>query len=163
MDSSPPGSSVHGILQVWILVWITMPSFRGFSWPKDQPASLVSPALAGLFSTISPPGKAQTLWHVHKLMYILTVTLSIYSEKKVNLQENDWMNNGCPQKDMLCKKIVGLGEIHDVWLNEGIIIIQWKFIRCFLCQNCYNCITLSHLIFPILCVRHYYYLHFTAN
>ena len=28
MDCSPPGSSVHGILQVWILVWVAMPSSR---------------------------------------------------------------------------------------------------------------------------------------
>ena len=29
MDSSPPGSSVHGILQVRILEWAAMPSSRG--------------------------------------------------------------------------------------------------------------------------------------
>ena len=31
MDCSPPGSSVHGILQARILQWITMPSSRGSS------------------------------------------------------------------------------------------------------------------------------------
>ena len=31
MDCSPPGSSVHGILQARILEWITMPSSRGSS------------------------------------------------------------------------------------------------------------------------------------
>ena len=31
---SPPGSSVHGILQVGLLKWIAMPSSRGSSWPK---------------------------------------------------------------------------------------------------------------------------------
>ena len=36
MDSSPPGSSVHGILQAWILEWITVPSSRGSSQPRDQ-------------------------------------------------------------------------------------------------------------------------------
>ena len=29
MDSSPPGSSVHGILQARILEWVAMPSSRG--------------------------------------------------------------------------------------------------------------------------------------
>ena len=33
MDCSPPGSSVHGILQVRILEWVAMPSSRGSS-PK---------------------------------------------------------------------------------------------------------------------------------
>ena len=36
MDSSPPGSSVHGILQARILEWVPMPSSRGSSWPRDR-------------------------------------------------------------------------------------------------------------------------------
>ena len=35
MDSSPPISSVHGILQARILEWIAMTSSRGSSWLKD--------------------------------------------------------------------------------------------------------------------------------
>ena len=35
MDCSPPGSSVHGILQVSILEWIGVPFSRGSSWPRD--------------------------------------------------------------------------------------------------------------------------------
>ena len=31
MDYSPPGSSVHGILQARILEWIAIPFSRGFS------------------------------------------------------------------------------------------------------------------------------------
>ena len=34
-DSSPPGSSVHGILQARILEWIAIPFSRGSSWPRD--------------------------------------------------------------------------------------------------------------------------------
>ena len=36
MDCSPPGSSVHGILQARILEWVAMPSSRGSSQPRDQ-------------------------------------------------------------------------------------------------------------------------------
>ena len=36
VDSSPPGSSVHGILQARILEWVAMPSSRGASPPRDQ-------------------------------------------------------------------------------------------------------------------------------
>ena len=36
MDCSPPGSSVHGILQARILEWVAMPSSRGSSQPWDR-------------------------------------------------------------------------------------------------------------------------------
>ena len=36
MDCSPPGFSVHGILQARILEWVVMPFSRGSSQPRDQ-------------------------------------------------------------------------------------------------------------------------------
>ena len=54
MDCSPPGSSVHGILQSRILEWVAMSSSRGSSQPKDQ--TQVS-CIAGRFFTTEPPGK----------------------------------------------------------------------------------------------------------
>ena len=36
MDCSPPGSSVHGVLQARTLEWVAMPSSRGPSRPRDQ-------------------------------------------------------------------------------------------------------------------------------
>ena len=35
MDCSPPGSSVHRILQARILEWVARPSPRGSSQPRD--------------------------------------------------------------------------------------------------------------------------------
>ena len=35
-DYSPPGSSVHGILQAGILEWVAISPFRGSSGPRDQ-------------------------------------------------------------------------------------------------------------------------------
>ena len=55
MDCSPPGSSVHGILQARILEWVAVPSSRGSSPPGDQIHVSQSPALAGNFFTIAPP------------------------------------------------------------------------------------------------------------
>ena len=47
MDCSPPGTSVHGILQARILEWVAIPSSRGSSGPRNQ-----NPASAdGLFTT----------------------------------------------------------------------------------------------------------------
>ena len=42
-DYSPPGSSIHGILQARILEWVAISSSRGSSQPRDQ--TQVSPAL----------------------------------------------------------------------------------------------------------------------
>ena len=36
INCSPPGSSVHRILQAIILEWIAIPFSRGSSWPRDQ-------------------------------------------------------------------------------------------------------------------------------
>ena len=36
MGCSPPGPSVHGILQARILEWIAFPFSRGLSQPRDR-------------------------------------------------------------------------------------------------------------------------------
>ena len=55
MDCSPPGSSVHGILQTRILEWVLISFSRGL--PRDQIMSLASPTLTDVFLTTEPPGK----------------------------------------------------------------------------------------------------------
>ena len=48
-DCSPPGSSVHGILQAGILVWVAIISFsRGSSQPRDR--AQVSRIAGGFFT-----------------------------------------------------------------------------------------------------------------
>ena len=49
MDCGPPGSSVHGILQVWILEWVAMPSSRGSSRLTDQTQVSYVSCIAGRF------------------------------------------------------------------------------------------------------------------
>ena len=49
MDCSPPGSSVHGILQTRILEWVAMPSSRGSSWPRDWACVSCGSCIAGGF------------------------------------------------------------------------------------------------------------------
>ena len=53
MDCSPPGSTVHGILQTRILECTGMPSSKGSSQPRIEPMSLTSPALVSQFFTTS--------------------------------------------------------------------------------------------------------------
>jgi len=51
MDCSPPGSSVHGLLQARILEWVAIPTPGNLPDPGIEP---VSPALAGGFFTTDP-------------------------------------------------------------------------------------------------------------
>ena len=53
MNCSPPGFSVHGILQAGILEWVATSFSRGSSQPRNQtPVSCI----AGRFFTTEPPG-----------------------------------------------------------------------------------------------------------
>ena len=56
MGYSPPGSSVHGILQARILEWAAISFSRDL---PDPGIELVSPALAGGFFTTEPLVKPQ--------------------------------------------------------------------------------------------------------
>ena len=59
MGYSPPGSSVHGILQARILEGVAMPSSRGSSQPRDR--TQVS-HIAGRFFMSEPLGKPLRGW-----------------------------------------------------------------------------------------------------
>ena len=56
MDCSPPGSSVHGILQARILEWVAMPSSRDLPNPGVKPRS---PTLQADSLPSEPPGKSK--------------------------------------------------------------------------------------------------------
>ena len=58
MDSSPPGSSVHGILQARMLEWVACPPVVDFPYPGIEPASLKPLTLVGRFFTTSATWEA---------------------------------------------------------------------------------------------------------
>ena len=62
MDCSPPGSSVHGMLQVRILEWVATSSSRGSSPPRDQTCMSSLLHWQAGSSLLSPPGKTPILW-----------------------------------------------------------------------------------------------------
>ena len=67
MDYSPPGSSVHGILQARILEWPAMPSSRGSSLPRDRThVSCISCTADGFF-TAEPPERPHNFCQVQSL------------------------------------------------------------------------------------------------
>ena len=49
VDCSPPGSSVHGILQARRLEWVAISSSRGSSRPRDQTQASCVSCIAGRF------------------------------------------------------------------------------------------------------------------
>ena len=62
MDCSPPGSSVHGILQARILEWVAISFSRGSSNPGIDPRS---PTLQADALPSEPPGKSPLGIHIH--------------------------------------------------------------------------------------------------
>ena len=78
MDCSPPGSSVHGILQARILEWVSMPYAKVSSQPRDQTyISCISCIGRQVLYQFFPPGKpltcdlCDTLPKMHKLNWIM--------------------------------------------------------------------------------------------
>ena len=74
MDCSPPGSSVHGILQARTLEWVAVPSSWGSSPPRDGTLVSYVPALAGGFFTTSATWEAPVLLqrrsNTHKKIFL---------------------------------------------------------------------------------------------
>ena len=57
LDGSPPGSSVHGILQASILGWVAISISRGSSWPRDR---------THVFCIV---GRCFTIWAMKKALH----------------------------------------------------------------------------------------------
>ena len=71
MYCSPPGSSVHGILQARILKWVAIPFSTGSSWPMDW--TRVS-CIAGRFFTIWATKEAALLVSDFQIFFTTTPT-----------------------------------------------------------------------------------------
>ena len=59
-DCSPPGSSIHAILQARILEWVAISFSKGSSQTRDRTRLLTSSMLTGRFFTTSATWEAQT-------------------------------------------------------------------------------------------------------
>ena len=63
LDCSPPGPSVHGILQARILGWVALPASGGSSDPGVEPASHYVSCITGGFFTSSAIREARESHH----------------------------------------------------------------------------------------------------
>ena len=107
MDHSLPGSSVHGILQVRIVEWVTISFCRASSQPRDQ--ILVS-CITGRFFTTESPGKS--LYYIYSIysLYILCIDykksflpdnhyffMSDFRKTKASKEMTDYIMNRIPK------------------------------------------------------------------
>ena len=82
MDYSPPGSSVHGILQAKILQWVAIPFFRGSAQPRDWTWVY---RIADRFFTIWATRKPS--WHIDGKKYTKRCSASlIISEMQIKIR-----------------------------------------------------------------------------
>ena len=85
MDYSPPGFSVHGVLQARILEWVATAFSRGSSQPRDQ--THIS-CIAGIFFTIwairEAPCCGQCKIHMYKHTSILLICWIRYIQNSVS-------------------------------------------------------------------------------
>ena len=73
MDHSLPVSSVHGISQARILVWVAISSSGGSSWPRDHSCLRIS-FIAGGFFTAQQQSQLQLTQNL--LYYVIPVFLA---------------------------------------------------------------------------------------
>ena len=73
MDCSPPGSSVHGILQARILKWMPCPPPWDLPNLGTEPMCLMSPGLTGGFFTTSATWAAH-ITCIHNICYTYIYT-----------------------------------------------------------------------------------------
>ena len=70
MDCSPPGSSVHGILQARTLEGVAMPSSRGSSQPRGRTRVASISCITGRFFTAELQQSTPPHTHTYILFYI---------------------------------------------------------------------------------------------
>ena len=105
MDCSPPGSSVHGILQARILEWVAISFSRGSSQPRDwtQVSRIASRCFnlwAKFFFLQGPGSKYVNLWKLYNLS-CSSSTLLLPCESSTH---NTYTNKpGCPTKHSFTK------------------------------------------------------------
>ena len=88
MDSSPPGSSVHGIIPVRILEWVAISSSRRSSWPRD-------PTCISCGSWIGRQNLYHwAAWEAQHFYMILLVFISIYHSCRLVCGKSSWFKSG---------------------------------------------------------------------
>ena len=109
-NCSPPGSSVHGILQARISEWVAMPSSRGSSQPKDR-----SSIAGGFFAVTS------SKWVCHRVAILSIACFSLKlcrasSHVNIQLQRSITLPGKVKAWPQGVIMSLGRGDAGDSWL-----------------------------------------------
>ena len=123
MGCSPPGSSVHGILQARMLEWVAMSSSRGSSQPRVR--ACIS-CIAGRFFTTEPLGKpsySQIMYEIGMGVGLALSQLSANSQPKrgQNRNKREPREHHCV-KGKQTRKRCGTGDWDETAILEKILL-----------------------------------------
>ena len=117
MDCSLPCFSVHGILQVRILEWVTLSSSRGFSQPRMEPRS---PALQADSLQSEPPECLSRQREIHLEVIVLNEKLELGSGRSTTWEFKFLilLKNVCRRGYVMSKVCRGRQEEKVRWSSE---------------------------------------------
>ena len=134
MDCSPPGSSVHGILQAGILGWVAISSSRGSSWPRDLThiscISCIGRRILYHYTTWEALNSHKNLWirrpensprfvHIHSLPSArVLLRLFVRNLGCVIAVTSAWVNYSYRDKEQMLTTGWFLSVLHGMWKSE---------------------------------------------
>ena len=90
MNCSPPGSSVHGILQARILEWVAIPFFKGSFQPRNQtPVSCIAGRFFIIWAAKEAIGLVSGIPQSDSVIHICSATFYLYMDRKDQSLENE--------------------------------------------------------------------------
>ena len=138
MDCSPPGSSVHRILQAKLLEWVAISSCRGSSWPRDRIQSLVlagrffSPAVSGDQHKASKSSEKSS----QRTMSLATENLTLSSPLSVFM----WASHPAASKSSCCIHSSGSATWSDTWWRRVRVLKEtWLAVNSTVPHSCSSC------------------------
>ena len=111
VDSSLPGSSVHGILQARILEWVSVPSSRGSSQPKGRTHASYVPCIGRQFLYRQYHLEALCISLYNKPINIKSVSLSSVNHSKLSN-----LRKGSREPPVCNHSCMSYLEIRYIWL-----------------------------------------------
>ena len=127
MDCSPPGCSVHGILQARILEWVAAPFSRRLSQPRDQTqVSCIAGRCFTIWVTQGSPNPYMTTWKTIALTMrtfvgkVMSLLFNVLSNCFLNELWTDTLVLSCCHfftEGAWCSLFMSLWGILDGFLN----------------------------------------------
>ena len=113
MDCSPPGSSVHGILQARILEWVAIHFFKGSSQPSQIYISYISCIAGGLFFFFLTAAPIRSPLDLSYLKYFCSLFPQVTEVSQCSLQSQKTIEESTLQIDKALtngeKALAGIG------------------------------------------------------